>query len=236
MERTINQTGKNLGDIRDRLFDLAQLQRHHLILDLNAKSGLLTWEVLRKVPEGGVYSCVRNPTESTALEEQATVLPELLRPVIMTSSLVNLANELAKKDKDLRFDCIIGRNCLALEADKANIVRELVLWLNEQGKLVLAETIPQQSQRLYDLLESDCLSPDLWKKLKQAEEAIYQNKSDPIVNWNDVNFKQDLEKIGLSVEVELESSSTLMLITPTLLERWFARTKSISSADNTFCK
>ena len=84
LERTVNQTGKKLGDIRDRLFNLAKLQRHHLILDLHAKSGLLTWEALRKVPEGGVYSCVKNQTESTALEEQSAVLPELLRPIITT--------------------------------------------------------------------------------------------------------------------------------------------------------
>ena len=117
----------------------------------------------------------------------------------------------------------MGRNCLALEADKANMVRELLPWLHEKGKLILAETIFQRSQRLYDLLQANWLSPKLRKKLKQAEEAIYQNKSEPMVNWNDIDLKQDLENIGLSVEVESESSNTSMLITPTLLDRWFSQ-------------
>ncbi len=74
LQRTINQTGQKLGEVRDRLFALAQLQRHHLVLDLNAKSGLLTWEALRQVPEGGVYACVSSQTEAEALNEQATTI------------------------------------------------------------------------------------------------------------------------------------------------------------------
>ena len=123
----------------------------------------------------------------------------------------------------------MGRNCLTSEEDKTKIVRELFPWLHEEGKLILAETIPQHSQRLYDLLQPDWLSPKLWRKLKQAEEAIYQNKNDPMVNWNDVDLKQDLESLGLSVEVELESSNTSMLITPILLERWFSQNKTSRS-------
>lgn len=229
LERTINQSGKKLGDIRDRFFELAKLQRHHLILDLNAKSGLLTWEALRQVPEGGVYSCVREWAESTALNEQAAVLPELLRPVILVSSLVDLPNELAKKDKKIHFDCIIGRNCLTLEVDKARVVRELLPLLNKKGKLTLAETVPQHNQRLYNLLQSNWLSPELGEKLKQAEEAIYQDNSDPMVNWNEIDLKQDLEGVGLSVEIELELSNTSMLITPELIMRWFFNTHKMRS-------
>jgi precorrin-6B methylase 2 len=52
--------GEQLEVVRDRLFTLAQLQRHHVVLDLNAGSGLLTFEALRRVPEGGVYACTRH--------------------------------------------------------------------------------------------------------------------------------------------------------------------------------
>ena len=89
LQRTISQVGQKLGEVRERLFDLAKLQRHHLILDLNAQSGLLTWEALRQVPEGGVYACVRSPTEALALNEQAAQLPELLRPRILTAQLTD---------------------------------------------------------------------------------------------------------------------------------------------------
>lgn len=52
--RSLSQVGEKLGIVRDRIFTLAQLQRHHLMLDLNARSRLLTWEAVRQAPEGGV--------------------------------------------------------------------------------------------------------------------------------------------------------------------------------------
>ena len=101
LQRTVNQTGQKLGEIRDRLFNFAQPQRHHLILDLNGKSGLLTWEALRQVPEGGVFSCVRNALEASAINQQAASLPELLRPQVFSSSLKDLSTALAQHNQDL---------------------------------------------------------------------------------------------------------------------------------------
>ena len=56
LQRTISNTGEQLGRLRDRVLGAARLQRHHVALDLNAGSGLLTWEILRRAPEGGAGS------------------------------------------------------------------------------------------------------------------------------------------------------------------------------------
>ncbi len=224
LQRTISQTGQKLGEIRDRLFALAQLQRHHLILDLNAKSGLLTWEALRQVPEGGVYACISSPTEAEALSEQAATLPELLRPIVLTANSIKIPTVLAEKYKDIRFDCIMGRNTLMSETDKVAVVKNLIPWLSAEGLLVLAETVPRHTQRLYNLLQPAWLPSELWEKLKLAESAIYEDNSDPMVNWDGLDLKKDLEKTGLTVKVEQQRSSTSILITPALVERWFATT------------
>jgi putative ATPase len=88
LQRTLSQTGERLAQVRDRLFALAQLQRHDLVLDLNAGSGLLTWEAIRQVPEGGVYARVEQATDAQALEEQAALLPQLIRPIVVQSAVV----------------------------------------------------------------------------------------------------------------------------------------------------
>ncbi|MEH1778710.1 MAG: hypothetical protein V7K67_23835 [Nostoc sp.] len=75
---------------RDRIFTFAQLQRHHLVLDLNAATGLLTWEAIRQVPEGGVYACVRNRSDANALNELAAALPETMRPIIFAASVAQI--------------------------------------------------------------------------------------------------------------------------------------------------
>lgn len=232
LQRTISQTGIRLGEIRDRLFDIALLQRHYLVLDLNSKSGLLTWEAIRQVPEGGVYACVKTQSESAAISQQAAMLPELLQPTILTTNLKELHQILTKYHPDIRFDCIIGRNALMSETNKKKIVQELLPWLSNSGIMILGETVPQQNQRLYSLLEPTWLSDPQYSKLKQAEEAIYQDKTNPMVNWDSNSLKHDLAAIVDSVQTNLENSSHTMLITPKLIENWFSLTPKTQELRN----
>jgi putative ATPase len=221
LQRTLSQVGEQLAVVRDRIFELAQPQRHHVVLDLNAGSGLLAWEALRRVPEGGVYACVRTQLEAKAIQEQATVLPELIRPVVLPATLTELANVLATRAPDVLFDRIFGRNALGREPDKVATVRQLVKLLRPSGVLVLAETIPRHAQRLYRLLDPKQLNPDLYERLVQAEEAIYANALDPMVNWDTQELRVAFEGAGLVVEVATERNAAQMYVTPALLERWF---------------
>ncbi|HMQ56031.1 MAG TPA: AAA family ATPase, partial [Anaerolineae bacterium] len=50
LQRTLSSVGTQLGQVRDRVFALAQVERHELVFDLNAGSGLLTWEAVRRAP------------------------------------------------------------------------------------------------------------------------------------------------------------------------------------------
>jgi putative ATPase len=151
-------------------------------LDLNAGSGLLTFEALRRVPEGGVYACTRTSAEAVALQEQVSALPELKRPFLLTATLTELPEVLATQVPDIRFNCIIGRNALIHEPEKGAAAKVLAQLLQQTGVLVLAETVPRHTQRLYRLLEKSKLDADLYQRLVAAEEAIYTDKLDPMVN------------------------------------------------------
>jgi len=221
LERTLSQVGEQLGRVRDRIFSLTQLQRHHVILDLNAGSGLLTWSAVRQVPEGGVYACVRTSQEASALEEQAAALPELVCPFVVTSTLAELPNVLAAEAVNVRFDYIIGRNVLTQEPDKTTAVQRLAQLLPKSGVLVLAESVPRHTQRLYRWLESKQMDADLYERLVMAEEAIYADSSDAMVNWDVEDLQKAFLFAGLSVEVFPERFQTNLHITPGLLERWF---------------
>ncbi len=221
LQRALSQAGERLAAVRDRLFTLAQPQRHHVILDLNAGSGLLTWEALRQVPEGGVYAVVRSPKDAEALQEQSAALPELARPVILQTSLLDLPITLAALDPQLRFDRIIGRNALLAEPDKVRVVQALMKSLHPDGSLVLAETVPRHTQRLYDLVDAKQFNIKIYKRLVKAEEAIYLNAEDAMVNWDEDGLRSLLQNAGLTAEVQLETTQTDLQITPALLERWF---------------
>ncbi|HEY9654531.1 MAG TPA: AAA family ATPase, partial [Crinalium sp.] len=222
LQRTLGQAGDRLGEVRDRLFALAAPQRHHVVLDLNAGSGLLTWEAVRQTPEGSVIACVRTTTDADAMTQQAAALPELARPLVLQTSFAELPTALEAQASDVRFDHIIGRNALMREVDKAGIVRSLSNWLQPNGTVTLAESIPYQAQRLYQLLNPAWLSDKLYQKLVKAEEAIYTQPDDPMVNWDAPDLQVMFEAAGFIVALQVEPLSTEMLITAALVDRWFA--------------
>jgi len=56
----------------------------------------------------------------------------------------------------------------------------------------------------------------------KAEEAIYQNVEDAMVNWDEDELRSLFQNSGLTAEVQLEITQTDLQITSTLLERWFS--------------
>ncbi|MEL7143641.1 MAG: AAA family ATPase, partial [Cyanobacteria bacterium J06573_11] len=112
LQRATGVLGTQLGEVRDRIFTLLNPQRHHVLLDLNASTGLLSWEAVRQVPEGGVYSCAHTTKAYDALTEQSAMLDELVRPVVFQVedsdwlSAINADNAAS----GITFDGIVGRN------------------------------------------------------------------------------------------------------------------------------
>jgi putative ATPase len=243
LQRTISNAGERLGRQRDRVLDAARLQRHHVVLDLNAGSGLLTWEIVRRAPEGGTWALVRDRQVGEGLRQQAEGLPELQRPVVLVGppagsgqGLEELPELLALRGEGalpggarlpgkagLRFDAIVGRNALGPLPDKAQALRLLANLLQPGGRLSLAETVVKQAQRLYDLVDLSSLDEDLRGRVVEAEEGIYAEAGDPLVNWTAGDLQRDLEAAGFeAVAVQEESEESETLISPAAIGRWFA--------------
>ncbi|ODG99907.1 AAA family ATPase [Nostoc sp. KVJ20] len=221
LQRTLSQVSTQLASVRDRIFNFAQLQRHHLVLDLNTATGLLTWEAIRQVPEGGVYACVRNRSDANALNELAAALPETMRPIVFTASVAQIPAMLASLAPNVQFDSIIGRNVLASELDKGLAAQILAQLLPHSVKLILAETVPRHTQRFYRLLPSQNLDAQLYKRLVLAEEAIYTDVSDPMLNWDADDLRHAFASNGHCVQVVLQQYLTPMHISDNFIKRLF---------------
>jgi putative ATPase len=219
LQRTIGQAGERLATIRDRLFSKLSLQRHDVVLNLNAATGLFTWEALRSVPEGGVYAITYQKSEAIALQEQAASLPEILRPIVMHGSLIELSEAIAS----MHFETIIGYNALMREPDKLACIQQLANLLQPLGKIALYESIPKHTQRIYKLINLPDTFGDRWM---QAEEAIYANPDDSMTNWDIDDLRSAFEKVGLTVEIEVERITTPMQISTALLNRWFSKSQT----------
>ncbi|ESA35373.1 aaa atpase [Leptolyngbya sp. Heron Island J] len=218
LQRTLGNAGEQLRQVCDRVYATLKPQRHHVLLDLNA--GLLTWEALRQVPEGGVYARAATDQIRQAMGEQAQFLDTLTRPKLFSSSLDALANALETKAKDVMFDGIVGRNVFKGACDRTQFLKQLAGYLAPSGKLVLAETIPFRTLRLYSLLPPRALPPKLFQQLQQTEDRLYTD--DPKQYWDLPTVSDWFVDSGLTAEIELLQLSNELTLTPQLQQRWFA--------------
>ncbi|MEX2534959.1 MAG: AAA family ATPase [Trueperaceae bacterium] len=223
LQRTVSQSGERLAELRDRLFELARVQRHHLVLDLHAGSGLLTWEAVRRAPEGQVWSLAADAREARALEQQAAALPELERPVVVSGTLASLRERLdLDAEHQVRFDVVLGRELLGETPGVGQLAGGLRLLLNEGGKLVMAEPYPAGGQRLYRLVDRAGTDEEVVERWAQAEEEIYREASEARFRWQPEGALAALREAGFTdVRSHEHVASFGRRITPAMLDGWF---------------
>jgi putative ATPase len=225
LQRAISGAGQRLAGVRDRVLDAAQVQRHHLVLDLNAGSGLLTWDAMRRAPEGGVVTLARSSQDFAALQQQIAQMSEVERPTILQGGLDDLPG-LLQAPLPRVFDAIVGRNALTRHADKPAAAQRLATLLAEGGAISLAEAVPSRAQRLYKLIDLEQLGVDLAAGLVEAEEAAYHASDDAMVNWDEGDLHAGFAAAGLAVAVTTEREQNELLVTPDVLARWFSNAAS----------
>lgn len=233
LQRTLSNVGQQLGQIRDRVFTLARVERHDLVLDLNAGTGLLTWEAVRRAVAGGVWALAADQQMAEALRQQAGNLDELARPVILAGAITDLpalikealvGQDVMLPDNSLSFDVIVGRNVFTRLAGKSTAARTISGLLKSDGRLALAEIVPRHTQRLHKLVDLSSLDDELVERVVAAEEAIYANPDDPMVNWDAEDLKATLTGCGFSeVEMRVETFTSQLRIGPEQIDRWFSQ-------------
>jgi len=178
LARTVSGTGARLAQVRDALFDEARIERHHLVLDVAAGSGLLVWEAVRRTPEGQVWAATGDAAHARALQRQAEALDVLARPVVLDAPVSDVAAAVRRADADgaggerVRFDAILGRGALAETDDAAAWLASLTDLLLPRGSVVLAETDTARAQRLSALVDWED-APELGARVRACEDALY---------------------------------------------------------------
>jgi len=227
LQRTMSQAGDHAAWVRDRIFSLTQIQRHHVVLEVHSQTGLLTWEALRQTPEGSVYTHVPTDKVAQTLEAQVKALSALQRPIFLTGQRSDLETLIHEQTPNLQFDWILGRNSFVNQIHNAdqtpavNFVQQLVQLLRPQGQIVLAETIPKYGQRICDLVQADDAGKSLYQRWQKAEAALYQDDTgNTQLTWDESDLIAAFA--DTPVTVDLEETHMSLYVTPKLLDRWFA--------------
>lgn len=227
LERAVSRVSEQLSAIRKAIFAPLSLARHHLVLDVRAGEGLLTWEALRRVPEGGVWSVAEDQAGASLLQSRAQALSDLERPRVLVGALKELPALMEEQGEgEVRFDAAAGRNALFRQEDKLSCLAGLAAVLRPGALLSLAEIVPSQGTRLSDLLDLQSESEEFRHKLGQAENEIYTNPNNPLVNWNAEDFCSLVESAGFRV---LRNESRRLADNRTIrtedIERWLVKEK-----------
>ena len=235
--RATEGQGRRLSAIRDHLIEQAKVQRHSVVLDLRAGSGLLTWEALRQAPEGGVYCLSRSVDAGAQLIERAKGLDMIDLPNVLTGEIDEIGDLLAlRREKELRFDIIIGWR--ALEGVKPRTLRKLVDGLHALlapgSRLCLAEDLPGAGSRPLDLIDpsgsplmqvedtlDDAKDDSLLQRARIAESKIYA--SDERLSRSSADFSKVFGKRGAwnAKDIEIEYETQELPISDALIARWF---------------
>jgi putative ATPase len=229
--------GARMGALRDGVFARAEVQRHHLILELRARTGLLSWEALRTAPEGGVHTWITEADPEGArlfetLHGQVAGLDPLLRPLLIRGPLQPgleddrgrmVPEALRQALPGARYDRILGHNVFGgvLPENLEDLAQGLADALTEHGRIVLAEPVPRRAQRLSLLVPPDGIDGDLWQRWHAAEAHIYEDESEPQTRWDATDLGTAFETAGLDVRLALESTARPQRVTAALMHRWW---------------
>ncbi len=119
------------------------------------------------------------------------------------------------------FDAIVGYNALLPQADKAAFAQSLCEHLAPGGRISLADRVPRHTQRLHELVDWADAEPGLRDRVVAAEEAIYDDADDPLVNWDGDDLVRYFERAGFAVEHEAVDEASEVQIGEATVARWF---------------
>jgi putative ATPase len=230
LARTIGTAGNLLAEERDRVLDAARIGRHSLVLDLRAGTGLLTWEALRRAPEGGVWALAGEVRAAEALEAQASGLVDVERPVVLAGSAEEIAELMALRgEADVRFDAVVGRNALGARTARAKVLRTVADLLQTAGCISFSQAIPRNGTRPSSLVDPDSVGAEIQNGLLAAEEHLFG--SHPELSLHPEELLQALDDTQLDdARVSEVLRQSELLITHALLDRWFDPARPLGAA------
>jgi putative ATPase len=164
---------ERLSQTRAWLFELAAPLRQDRILVLDAREGYFVWEALRRASEGTVVALVRGERERAIVEQYASTLQEIERPIVVEGGVGDLDPPAIMEAAGFgTFDLVIGRDFLS-QADGAGASLARLAAAFPGARFVDAEILSREGGRLSSLPLDGFLDTDLLDRFRRFEEEFY---------------------------------------------------------------
>jgi putative ATPase len=132
----------------------------------------------------------------------------LSRPQFVLTDIESFDSELKKAaGSNVKFDIFMGRTVLSDKSDKKAVFLRILELLGKDGRLVIAENVSSEGQRLSDFLDMKQFHSSLVDKFYAVERELFSEVSNPMVNWTVESIKKEFENMGdfnISVQAIVE--------------------------------
>ena len=221
IKRTGSRHGGLLALVRDELLNLSEIKHDDLVLDLHARTGLMSGEASRRTREGGVWALAHNASELEMLRGSAG--DALSKPQVIATSFETFVSDLRKAAGEaVRFNVILGRNILTQQLRKIELVEKALELVGPDGRIVLAETVPKHGQRLSTLVQFMDARASFVSRFLEVEEDLFNDPDDSLLNWDAESLKHELEGISASsVKMFTTTMSPKTRILSANVDFWF---------------
>lgn len=225
--------------IRNTMTTIATLSRHDRSLIWDADDGLLLWEIARKTPEGATCGVCRSQKGKEILEQYSRTLGNLDKPILEYSKDNQSISEMLDifAYKGIIFDHLFFRNPFmnlkSIDEFCQNINEilkrpEETCPIAQNFNIVISQKIPCNGQRISSLIKSQILSNKIFEpyatllqKMELSEEEFFNDKENPLFNWNNNSIVATFEKNGFNVSYEVETIIKKRKISKKEIYNWF---------------
>lgn len=204
---------KSLRAIRDALTAEAGMLRHSRVLVCAADDGLLVWDTLRQVPEGRLAAVCRSEESRAILEQYASSLDELERPVFSVAP-----DGIPEQGQfDHPFDFILARDPGVTPESIKQFAGAVIPLAAPGGRILFSARIPSMGMRLSSLMEETKLKT----AVEEAETAFFGDATNPLFSWGISELEQALSTEGQRVHCSVLQVSGPRRPALTDIARWF---------------
>ena len=214
---------ERLSLMRSWLFGIAAPLRQDRVLVLDAREGYFVWEALRRASEGTVVALVRGGRERAIVEQYASTLQEIERPIVMEGDPENLdAAMVAGAAGFSAFDLVIGRDLVSRSASPAAALARLAREF-PGARFVGAETLAREGGRLSALALTG-IGEELTGRFAAFEEGFYgADNTDPALGPTAAAIEEAARASGLEgLAIETRKATWQRRFTADEVSQWFS--------------
>lgn len=217
--RTFDGMASRAQTLRDLVFDCIDPKPNSRVLDIHASSGLLSFEALRRCPQGGVFALIGTDDASASFAALNAQRSEIERANIET--IGDFSNFSPDRFGGQKFDCIIGRNFLHLCKDLSPFFLDIEKILDASGIYCFYNILPATQPKISSLIPNKAqINAKLLQAWRDAEAKIYETS--PGNGFSIASVEQAAEKSRLSCALRRIDLGGALTVTPSIFNRWFS--------------